>query len=294
MGFLNDARKRRFVRSRTVDPQQFEDVILELVSLGLLRTNGVTAEAVEAEGAPDIDIGFPNPTKGEVKHIRAGSSLSAVSSHLKKANRQVRNAGLEQAGVVFMHISRTGGRAQLDDRVPSDVRGYVNEVQRLLHRGQLRSLNVVVVSWVEYFVMANRLPRALFVPQRRTLIVNHPEPRTNLTVSVSDLTLDRALEQWVSYPPTGGPDLNSIRYGGIDIGGSFRAQNELRHGIRPEHVAEVVAEPDEQTTPREEGALVLLTRYVAAPPGHTLLFVGRLRYGRFPGPGWLRTSRQGT
>jgi hypothetical protein len=129
---IPDPAARLQVRNRINDPEQFGDIMAELFVWGWFNQSGFEADLGEEEGKPDIAVRPPVDTSAEVKRLRYRTPPRHVRSVLQKANRQIKRARPEGVGIVFVHVERSGSRASLDDRAPSDVQPYIDEAIREL------------------------------------------------------------------------------------------------------------------------------------------------------------------
>ena len=109
----------------------------------------------------------------DIKRIHQGTNPGRVRNVIKKANAQIKRAvGDTEVGFCVVCIEHDQFRASLDDRVPSDVAVYVDEVDREMGSTVSRSVGQVVVYWDP--VCAVRARTAHFAFRQAPLARNSP------------------------------------------------------------------------------------------------------------------------
>lgn len=244
--FLPNDTLRNFICSRLERPELFDDVITELFFWAWLKrhSEAVPVTLCELEGMPDLRIGDDHPTWAEVKRIHRGSSIARVAKVIQKANSQIKSKNPTDAGCLLLYIERDDVRASFDDRIPSDVRPYVDAVAQAIAGNVNRSVAQVVVCWDDYFVLAEPGRPALYAPRRRSLLLKHAHARQSLTLTDAFWDLGMTVTLWITY--SGMPGLNVGRFitDDLEITQQFRSENEFTDGIRPGHAVETIKSPD--------------------------------------------------
>jgi hypothetical protein len=246
---IEDAQARAKVRSRLSDAGSYGDVMSELFFLGCLRAMDFPASLIEEEGKPDIVLveDPEDPLWLEVKRVRPGSTPRSVAADVKKANRQIRGASGDQAGVLYFQIDTAHLATPLDDKVPPHVKKLVREVRQQLRSGFNRSIAHAVVCWDDCLVLGNAPSPSLFAFRRRSVHISHPSPRPHPNIPPQVLVIGRTVTVWTRYSPQTAPRQAKT---GVPLVGNFAVTQQYRDlqthagGIRPEHAALALTEPD--------------------------------------------------
>jgi hypothetical protein len=115
---------------------------------------------------------------------------------------------------------------------------------------------------------------------RKSVVLGHKSPRSQPALSDGALALDRTIVMWVHYRSrVGQPSLGTIRSSEFISTQAFRQENEFNDGIRPRHVAEVLADPTAMKEFDLNGVkLLLITRLVTvARDPYTILIIASIR-----------------
>ncbi len=242
-----EAETRRWTVQMIRNPEQYEDVMAELFVWGWLRQQDLDARRINVEGQSDIVVGSED-WPCEVKRIHIGTGTGRIGKVLSKANRQIKARGSDQAGTAFISIARTDCREALDDRLPNDVTPFIDATRAALRSGQNRSVAQAVVSWDDVQALGEPPMPMLYVFRRRSVVVEHPEPRQRGPYSVEDVTVGRTATTWIRWDgPTEASarlQLAPIETGEVVISQQFRTENELADGLRTNHAVEALLEPD--------------------------------------------------
>lgn len=291
-GFVGDETVQRFFRTRVRTPNAFDDLLAELFLWSWLRSEGTHADLVEEEGLPDVVInrGSPEEYWCEVKRIHVGTATSRLRKVIEAANRQIKRSKHEEtAGVVFVSVARGGGRAALDDRVPSDVQGFIEAARDALRVDRYRSVARVVLNWEEHVIYGTPPGTMLHVFQRRSIVVPHPAPRRALRsttaalraecavvvpVHFSSLPRDESVPQ-SEQPMSALPPSSPAPSGKATFAGFFRSFNEFGDGVRTQHARDAFADPDATRTLQlgDIGLRFDTRRVTYSIAAHTLLIV---------------------
>ena len=288
--FIGDGAARRQVEARIRRPDAFEETVAEVFFWSLLRQEGFSVDLIERDGLPDLvfDERSPDPIWGEVKHLRLGSGARRASKVIEKANSQIKRADAEGAGIVFVQVARDPYRAALDDRIPSDVQPFIQEVRRALHIGQYRSVGRVVVTWDDYLVMGAPPERTFFAYRRRSEVIDHPAPRKPVRLPAERTKVGRTVGIWVKWTgsttqpaPQSLPPLVGRR---AVVTQQFRQENASTDGIRASHAIDALANSDALERHELDGLTVLLAtrRITVVRVPHTLLIMANQRGAAAP------------
>jgi hypothetical protein len=203
---IEEERQRGLIQSRIADRQQFEHVMAELYIWGWLRGVGADAELAERDGEPDIGLyRGAEPSWAEVKVLAQESKPSRVCEDIKKANRQIKNAGgPDAAGVLFLRVARSSELRPLDDEMPSEVASVRSEVEQAL-ASAYRSVERVVLYWDETTALSDPRRGTVFTTRRRSRVVAHPSPKRRLFTT--KLLPDLGATVFFLVGPPGSPNL---------------------------------------------------------------------------------------
>jgi hypothetical protein len=248
--FIPNKGAQKRVQDSLFNPEQFHDTIAEVFFWSWLKEQEPSAELVEGVGLPDIVV-YRGTTKEiwlEVKRVRLGKNPKRIHEVISKANRQIKNASPEKAGLVFLSIERAVQRVALDDRVPNDIQPYLEEVERKLASGLNRSVGRVVVSWDDFVVDTEPGRSISYRFRRRSVTLTHCQPRARLPLPTSNTEIERTIDLSVKWP-TEAEETRSghgLRHSldNVVVGPGFREFNASWDGIRPQHALEAFSEPD--------------------------------------------------
>lgn len=166
--------------SRIIDPEQFEDLMVELYVGAWHKTKSHVVRPIEMEGYPDLRIEFPDmntPIFIECKHLWAGSR-NRLQGVIKKANQQIKNATKEinspYYGVAVLDVSTPVAAGQVENDDLSDkLREIVDIVQSALSGQKNRSVRVAILVWDDYMIMGKPPERTLIAFRRRRKRISH-------------------------------------------------------------------------------------------------------------------------
>lgn len=282
LGQLADEPRKK-IRTRIEDSEDFGDMMAELFVWGWLNSHGHNAELLEAEG-PDLHIHDPVETWAEVKHIRLGTPASPrIRKHIDAANSQIKVVS-DSSGLAYIHVDRDGQQASLDERVPCDMEPYVAEARRRLSSSFARSIGRVILSWDEYRITGSALTTFHMSVTRRYVVLKHQSPRQSISGP------DRSWGPGFITTASGqGGDLNpdsltSFSASDIEVSHRFRAENEMSHGLYPQHAVEVWRDSDRSEVIELDGIRThLRTRLVCASThSYLILLVAYERHQERP------------
>lgn len=262
---IPDPAAREFVRTRIGLPKFYEDVVSELFYWGWLRSQGFEAYLGEEQGMPDLQVIVGDrATWADVKRIHVGTNPSRIRRDIGKANSQIKQADTEGVGLALIHVDRRGARASLDDRVPSDVRPYVEEAKRELSSDSSKSVAQVVLTWDDYFVISELDQPCLYAVRRRSLVLEHKRARAEPILLSAAWDVGLTTTVWTHYEGRSSSPLASIDAGKVVVTQAFREQNEFTYGVRAGHVVEAFSDPNALIRYKldDDYSVVLATRRV--------------------------------
>lgn len=266
---IDDQEVIKQLRTRVSDPQQFTDQMAAMTCWDLLRTNGLTARLVEKEGLPDIIVSLIGSTNEwvEVKRIRIGSNPSRARNVIGKANAQIKRAGPQSVGAVYLSIERPQQRVAFDDIPPPEVQAYIDEVKRELGSGCSRSVSLVIVTWDDYMLLGTPPERTNYYLRRRSLLLEHPAPHfKSCLLKNSSAQLERTIALPITWSSTMSRPkrLAPIRVGRITVTELFRTECELTGDVRSVHAIEALQRPSAVADyAHGEGRILLVTKTIS-------------------------------
>jgi hypothetical protein len=245
---LLDEETRKWTVQMIRDPDQYEDVMAELFTWSWLRRQGVPAKRVNVDGQSDILAGEQEDWPCEVKRIHLGTDTGRIKKVLTKANQQIRTLRADGAGTAFISVARAERREAFDDRVPNDITPFIDAARQALRPGQNRSVAQAVISWDDVQAHGEPPQPMLYAFRRRSVVVEHPEPRDRSPYSVREMSIGRTATTWIEWdgpgkgPPR--PTLDPIETEDVLVSPQFRSENEFTDGVRANHALEALSEPD--------------------------------------------------
>ena len=149
-----DETVQKKIHSRIPEPEQFEDLMIELYVGAWYKTKSHFVEPMERKGCPDLKIEIPdidNPVFIECKHLRT-LSKNRLQTVIKKANKQVKNAikatGIPSYGVVILDVSTPIIVQQVEnDNLPPTLQEIIETVRSILSGEKNRSIGAAVIVW---------------------------------------------------------------------------------------------------------------------------------------------------
>jgi len=183
LGSLNlygDEVTQKKIRSRITNPEQFEDLIVELYVAAWHKTKNHTIEPIEKEGYPDLNIEIPNvtiPVFIECKHLWT-SSKNRLQGAIKKANKQIKKAAEEikipSYGAVILDVSFPVVARQVEnDNLSDELQEMIEVVQSALSGEKNLSVGAAIVVWDDYMISGNPPNSTLVAFRRRYKRVLH-------------------------------------------------------------------------------------------------------------------------
>lgn len=248
--FIPNVNARKRVRENIRDPDQFHDTVAEVFFWSWLHEQTQAAELQEEAGLPDIVIAPGSQTEvwAEVKRIRLGKNPVRMGEVIGKANRQIKNAQAEKAGVVFLSIERAVQRVALDDEIPNDILPYITEVERRLGSGFNRSAGRVIISWDDFVIDTEPGRGITYAFRRRSVTREHRQPRAEVWLPPNVTHVERTINISVDWPKEAEEKRTGhgqrLGLGSAVVGPDFREFNASWDGIRPQHALEAFHQPD--------------------------------------------------
>lgn len=176
---IDDKEVLQQLRSRVLDPDQFNDQMAAFSCWEFLNNKGISARLIEKHGLPDIcvDISDNEQEWIEVKRIRKRTDPQRVRRDIVKANKQIKCGDANGAGSVFLSIERQQMGVAFDESIPHDIQVYVKEVDRELGSDSSKSVHSVIVAWDDFTLFADSPEKTCYYVRRRSLVRHHHAPR---------------------------------------------------------------------------------------------------------------------
>lgn len=249
---IEDPEARRYVARTVREVLKFDDIMAELTFWGWLRQAGFTAKLLEASGLPDIVVDGPRQFWAEVKRISTDDNPRRARDVIKKANKQLKNASLDAAGVLFLHVRRVS-LTPMSDEVPPDVQPFVDEAMRELGAQQSRSVSHVFVMWDDAAMRDNRDGfYCQYVARRQCVVLKHKHPRAELPIDPEAIRIGSTVLLTVFYPARKALTVSALTNqavavsapSAIDFTEQFFTDNAFPEGVRRDRAAEGLRNPD--------------------------------------------------
>lgn len=178
-----DGAVQKKIRSRITNPEQFEDLMVELYAGAWHKTEKHAIEPIEKEGYPDLRIRISNtkvPVFIECKHLWT-LSKNRLQEVIKKANKQIKKAikemGTPSYGVVILDVSAPIAAGQVEnDNLPPKLQEVIKTVQATLGGEKNRSVGTAIIVWDDYMLMGNPPNATLSAFRRRYRRISHKNP----------------------------------------------------------------------------------------------------------------------
>lgn len=250
---IGDSASRDFVARNLREANLFEDVMAELHTWGWLRSRGLDVRLAEEEGMPDIRVAGDVPFFAEVKRIGTSANAARARKAIGDANKQLKKADPDRSGVVFIYIHRDGATLMSDD-IPSDVRPFLDEIQRALQGSFFRSVACVVAIWDDSKFLGGHGRGGLrrYVARRQSRIFKHVSPRSQPSITDDDLNLAFTTLMVVEDPVREALFADQLRSHQIAvppvdearIAQTFRMQDRPGIRVREKHAMDALKQPD--------------------------------------------------
>lgn len=186
LDLYGDEAVQKKIRSRIVNPRQFEDLMVELYAGAWHKTRNHNVHPMEREGFPDLKVNIPGvkiPIFIECKHLWTDSK-NRLQKVIKKANKQikkVREIEWPFYGVVILDVSRPVATGQVvNDKLPNKLQEIIKIVQSALSGKKNQFIGVVILVWDDYMILGNPPGRVLVAVRRRYKRISHKNPHFNI------------------------------------------------------------------------------------------------------------------
>lgn len=167
---------RKKVRSRITDPEQFEDIMVELSFAAWHGMHNHGVMPLEEEGLPDFKLAIPNlelPVYAECKHLRSGSK-NRLRKVISKANSQIKAVSEMCYGVAVLDVSMPVAFEKVEnDRFSERLQEIISFVRSSVSGSKNRSISDVVLTWDDYMVKGTPPEATLVVFRRRSERISH-------------------------------------------------------------------------------------------------------------------------
>ena len=180
------------LRRRFSTPDQYHDVVSELVVWGALRAKGHDVTLVSLPGRADISVtgpAFPNSLVVEVKRIKLATPVNRLANVLRTANRQLKaQLPPDHGGILFLRVERELSAADPPNaEIPFDLYPVLDWLERALRGSENKSVNSVVVFWEEMHVSGEPPAPTQYVFRRRAAYVREGPGRRPLSSPLADV-----------------------------------------------------------------------------------------------------------
>jgi len=164
------------IRSRVVNPEQFEDLMVELAFDAWHKSRNHTVIPWEKEGLPDLKLQIPGvdvPILVECKRLRS-SLKNRLSKVISKANSQIKAAQEPCYGVVVLDVSTPVGVTEVEnDELPNQLQDICSIVQSALSGKKNRLVRMAILVWDDSMILGEPPDKTQVAFRRRHLRIQH-------------------------------------------------------------------------------------------------------------------------
>lgn len=185
-----DDKVRKRIQAIITDPKQYNSLMTELSLSAYCSLQDLAVTPFEEIGYPDfrLDIdGMSLPIMVECKNIEKGTNCNRFECIVKKANKQIKNVGVDCYGVLFVDVTAMIERnSVLSDSVPDSVEIILEKFSKLLGRFN-SSVSSAILFWDEFSILGEEQgsDRIMAFIRRRSCNVTHKNPKHRLPSNTS-------------------------------------------------------------------------------------------------------------
>ncbi len=263
---------RTSLRSRLVDPSQFDATMTEVTLWAHFRQQNVDADFVGEEGRADLRLQGEVPV--EVKRAHTHPTQKAIKRRVATANKQIRNSAAGGSGIMVLQVAAMSATRQPHDEAQIDV--YEAELTRLLRR-HYRSIAQVYLLWDDYVLLGEAPEYVALIPRRRVRMIHHEAPHG--TVDMNEERFLPIVSTGVQFATDQTVPATPFTYSSVRVGKIFRRQSRATQVVSEEDARGALSAPTAIATyDLGPTRIVLATKRVTKRPWapHTLLVVGEM------------------
>ncbi|MFC1990659.1 hypothetical protein ACFLU9_00710 [Chloroflexota bacterium] len=176
LDLFGDEAVKKKITSRITDPEQFDDLMVELSFAAWHKKRGNKIVPFEKECLPDLKLeisGASVPIYFECKHLRS-ISTNRLNDVIKKANSQIKAVDEPHFGIAVLDVSTPAsiGLVESDD-VPDKIKVIETAVQNIMNYNKNRSVEMAILLWDEYKIRGKPPEKTMIYYKRRHLRVPH-------------------------------------------------------------------------------------------------------------------------
>lgn len=179
LGSLNefgDERVQSKLKSRIRNPEQFEDLMLELAVAGWYLSKGLSVQPSEEPGFPDLRIstvGADVPLHAECKRL-SSITRNRLITEVRDANRQLRHPAEPHCGIALFDLSGALGLVKAPPwYVPPEVEEAQSIVAAALRGAKNRAVGAVFLTWDTCHEIIEQSGLVLLFFSRAKRVVHH-------------------------------------------------------------------------------------------------------------------------
>ncbi len=191
LDLYGDKAVQKKIRSRITNPEQFEDIMVELSFGAWHEMVKHSVIPLEIESYPDLElkiVGIDIPIFVECKHLRSASE-NRLNKEITKANSQIKATGIPCYGIGFFDVSIPVSMGQVeDDEFPMRLQEIIEIVQSTISGPKNRSIGVVLLAWDDYNIMGEPPDLTQITFRRRHVRIPH-SPSKDVMEIPEDLRL---------------------------------------------------------------------------------------------------------
>jgi hypothetical protein len=176
---------RNKLKSEIRNVSGYKSKITELAYAAWHLSKGHRVTAFEDAGYPDFRVEsdeFPLPIVVDCKHVMGTTKLSRIPIIIRKANKQVKELGVQCNGIVAIDVSeKVPNPDHLSNEIPESVQKIESIVKGVVRKFN-SSISAVLLMWDDYSVSGspNESGTSWVGIRRRSRLIRHTSPLNEL------------------------------------------------------------------------------------------------------------------
>jgi len=200
-----DEKVMRRLQSVKLHHEQYLDLLAEFLCVAWFSSQGQHVTVSENPGWADFQIVVPAwaaPVVADCKRISRGSTGETLKSKIKKANKQIKQLGIDSYGLVILNASDLFPDVRaLDDTIPPEISEVANLAQKVLSR-YCTAISAALLVWDEVSVLGPD-PHGrgvMFVLRTKSMTVEHLAPIRPLPEDSTPIRIGCTITNFIHFP----------------------------------------------------------------------------------------------